>query len=77
MFLLQSRPMGKTCANRGLYSLITFSLLLGTAPGVFGQAGPQPLVQGTVVTGHCQGHESDPGCVLPSLFGPGGTESCQ
>ena len=64
--------MGKTSANRGLYSLVTFSLFLSTAPGVFGQAGPQPLVQGTVVTGHCQGHESEPGCVLPNLFGPGG-----
>ncbi|HLJ48088.1 MAG TPA: transporter [Bryobacteraceae bacterium] len=36
------------------------------------QSGPQPLVPGTVVTGQCQGHESEPGCVLPSLFGPQG-----
>jgi hypothetical protein len=31
-----------------------------------------PLVPGTIVTGQCQGHESDPGCVLPNLFGPQG-----
>src|ERR1035438_5659054 len=31
-----------------------------------------PLTPGTVVTGQCQGHESDPGCVLPNLFGPQG-----
>jgi hypothetical protein len=31
-----------------------------------------PLVPGTVVTGLCQGHASQPGCVLPSLFGPEG-----
>lgn len=31
-----------------------------------------PLTQGTVVTGQCFGHGSDPGCVLPNLFGPQG-----
>ncbi len=30
------------------------------------------LGPGSVVTGNCQGHASQPGCVLPSLFGPGG-----
>ncbi len=29
----------------------------------------KPLVSGTPVTGQCQGHESQPGCVLPNLFG--------
>jgi Putative MetA-pathway of phenol degradation len=33
---------------------------------------PQPLVQGTPVTGQCQGKESEPACVLPNLFGPQG-----
>ena len=31
-----------------------------------------PLTTGTVVTGQCLGHESQPGCVLPNLFGPQG-----
>jgi hypothetical protein len=30
------------------------------------------LVPGTVVTGACQGHASEPGCVIPNLFGPQG-----
>lgn len=33
---------------------------------------PTPIVQGTIVTGQCLGHESEPGCVLPNLFGPQG-----
>jgi hypothetical protein len=59
-------------ADRGCYWIAVFCLFLGTTSTVFGQGGPQKLVQGTVVTGHCHGHESEPGCVLPSLFGPGG-----
>ena len=39
---------------------------------VFGQSAPQPLTQGTVVTGQCSGNASQPGCVLPNLFGPKG-----
>ncbi len=35
-------------------------------------AQPVPLVPGTVVTGQCQGHGSEPGCVLPNLFGSQG-----
>ena len=38
-------------------------------PAAFGQT---PLVAGTPVTGQCQGHESEPGCVLPNLFGSQG-----
>ena len=30
------------------------------------------LVEGTIVTGQCTGHGSQPGCVLPNLFGPEG-----
>jgi hypothetical protein len=33
---------------------------------------PVPIVPGTIVTGQCQGHASEPGCVLPSLFGAQG-----
>jgi hypothetical protein len=32
----------------------------------------QPLTPGTVVTGQCQGHATEPGCVLPNLFGQQG-----
>ncbi len=38
----------------------------------FALAQPITLVPGTIVTGQCQGHESEPGCVLPNLFGPQG-----
>jgi hypothetical protein len=44
-------------------------LLTVVASTSFGQT---PLTQGTVVTGQCYGHESQPGCVLPNLFGPEG-----
>src|SRR5215472_760518 len=37
----------------------------------FGQSA-KPLTPGTVVTGQCQGHEGEPGCVLRNLFGPTG-----
>ncbi len=47
-------------------------LLLAASSMCFGQGVPQPLTPGTVVTGQCQGHESEPGCVLPNLFGPPG-----
>jgi len=46
----------------------TFSI----CPGLLAQSGPQPLVPGTIVTGQCQGHASEPGCVLPNLFGSQG-----
>src|ERR1700748_2430648 len=35
-------------------------------------SGQTTLVSGTVVTGQCNGHASDPGCVIPDLFGPQG-----
>ena len=35
-------------------------------------AQPVVLVPGTVVIGQCLGHESNPGCVLPNLFGSQG-----
>jgi hypothetical protein len=64
--------MVKISADRGWYSLLAFGLFLGTVPAVFAQGPPQPLGRSVVVTGHCQGHESEPGCVLPNLFGPNG-----
>lgn len=49
---------------------IALGLIFWAAAGVgFGQT---PLTQGTVVTGQCQGHQNEPGCVLPNLFGSGG-----
>jgi hypothetical protein len=46
-----------------------FTAFLSLSSICFGQ---QPLNPGTVVTGQCQGRESEPGCVLPNLFGPQG-----
>jgi len=47
-------------------------LIFAASSSGFGQSQPQLLVPGTVVTGECHGHESEPGCVLPNLFGPQG-----
>src|SRR5690349_20128638 len=47
-------------------------LLLATSPMLKAQSATQPLGTGTVVTGQCQGHQSQPGCVLPNLFGSTG-----
>ncbi len=41
-------------------------------PLLFAQSGPQPLKLGDTVTGQCEGHANEPGCVLPNLFGPQG-----
>jgi hypothetical protein len=46
--------------------------LLGLVAAAFTCTAQVTLVPGTVVTGQCQGHESEPGCVLPNLFGPQG-----
>lgn len=57
----------------GLYARSGTLLLLLVASSIcVGQSTPQPLTAGTIVTGQCQGHETEPGCVLPSLFGPQG-----
>jgi hypothetical protein len=53
-------------------SLLIGLALCSSAWQAHAQSGPQPLVEGTIVTGQCQGHESQPGCVLPNLFGSGG-----
>jgi hypothetical protein len=51
---------------------IVAALVCASAGVCFGQSAPQPLNPGTIVIGECQGHTSEPGCVLPNLFGPGG-----
>lgn len=53
-------------------SLRVPTFLLSSCCILMAQSGSQPLVPGTVVTGQCQGHESEPGCVLPNLFGSTG-----
>ena len=55
-------------ANIALHVPTMLLLTIG-ASASFGQT---LLTQGTVVTGQCSGHESQPGCVLPNLFGSGG-----
>lgn len=46
--------------------------MFSVAIGAFGQSQPITLVPGTVVTGACQKAPSEPGCVIPNLFGPQG-----
>lgn len=58
----------RTCA----FALLASSLFVGSSPLAVAQTTPQPLVQGTVVTGQCYGRGAQPGCVLPNLFGPYG-----
>lgn len=54
------------------YRLILLPLLFGASLTVYPQTGTQTLGPGVVVTGQCDGRESQPGCVLPNLFGTGG-----
>lgn len=56
--------------SRGVRIWGSLAAALLTASLSFAQS--MPIVAGTIVTGQCQGHGSEPGCVLPSLFGPEG-----
>ena len=51
---------------------LAVSVMFLTCTLAFAQSGSQPLTPGTIVTGQCNGRESEPGCVLPNLFGSGG-----
>src|SRR5947208_1421487 len=51
-------------------AFLQFGLFLATASITFGQG--TLLGPGVSVTGRCSGHGSEPGCVLPTLFGEGG-----
>jgi hypothetical protein len=62
-----NRPVTGSLGRAGLCIL----LVCAGASACFPQ-NPDPLVPGTVVTGQCQGKESQPACVLPNLFGPQG-----
>src|SRR5215831_5720380 len=61
--MLKSSPM------KILLRVYIFAVFLLLSSICFGQV---PLTPGTPVTGQCQGRESEPGCVLPNLFGPQG-----
>ncbi|MGH9831353.1 MAG: hypothetical protein ACREDR_49750, partial [Blastocatellia bacterium] len=50
--------------------IAVLTLIFASGSMCFGQG--TPLNYGTVVTGLCSGHQGQPGCVLPSLFGPSG-----
>src|SRR5262245_19832539 len=52
--------------------LLMLLFVLAASSSGFGQSQPQTLSPGTVVTGQCRGNESEPGCVLPNLFGSQG-----
>ena len=51
--------------------LLIFLIFLSVNSVAHGQSQPQLLKQGDPVTGQCLG-KTEPGCVLPNLFGPGG-----
>src|SRR5215831_9135212 len=58
--------------NTVISRLLIFLIVLSVSSVAQGQSQPKPLVPGTPVTGLCQGHETEPGCVLPNLFGADG-----
>jgi hypothetical protein len=60
----------KIKSNIGGQVVAILLFLLVAAATASGQS--VPLTFNTPVTGQCQGHESEPGCVLPNLFGPTG-----
>src|SRR5215467_13470889 len=58
--------------NTVISRLLIFLIVLSVSSVAHGQSQPKPLVPGTPVIGLCQGHETEPGCVLPNLFGADG-----
>jgi Putative MetA-pathway of phenol degradation len=68
--------MKRSFLNAYRTRLLMLLFVLAASLSAFGQSQPQstpqPLNPGTVVTGQCQGNESEPGCVLPNLFGAQG-----
>lgn len=52
--------------------IVPATLMLATSAVCFAQGNLVPLQPGTVITGQCAGHEGEPGCVLPNLFGSTG-----
>lgn len=62
------RILKRSVASIGLAAVALVSASLPC----LAQSGSQILVPGTVVTGQCYGRGSQPGCVLPNLYGPTG-----
>jgi len=58
--------------NTVISRLLVFLIFLSVSSVAHGQSPPKTLVPGTAVIGLCQGHETEPGCVLPNLFGQDG-----
>src|SRR4051812_19757748 len=59
-------------SRRAIRLLTLLPVSLTVAGMGYAQTGPTALGPGTVVTGQCSGHQGEPGCVLPNLFGSGG-----
>lgn len=47
-------------------------ILISASLQCLAQSGSTVLVPGTIVTGQCYGRASQPACVIPNLYGPGG-----
>ena len=60
--------MKQSIASIGL----ALPVLISASLQCWAQGSSQILVPGTIVTGQCYGRESQPGCVLPNLYGPTG-----
>ena len=60
--------MTRSAASIGL----ALTILISASLQCFAQGTTEVLVPGTIVTGLCHGQETQPGCVLPNLFGPTG-----
>jgi hypothetical protein len=64
--------MKTTTASKLHTQVATLLLCLGAGGICFAQSALQPLTPTSIVTGACLGRETQPGCVLPNLFGPNG-----
>ena len=67
----------ETFRRIGLHVRNICLLMVASACVCAAQNGSTVLGTGTVVTGQCSGHDREPGCVLPGLFGPGGLTRAQ
>jgi hypothetical protein len=70
---METRLMKKAIGPQASLRFASVVLLaLAACSRGYSQSAPIVLAPGTVVTGQCAGHTTEPGCVLPNLFGPGG-----
>jgi hypothetical protein len=70
--MLESTAMTYSATTSSRRHFVVIVLLLASSPALFSQGSPERLTPTTVITGACSGHESEPGCVLPNLFGSNG-----